>query len=59
MPKSKRKLAASLSANVAGYSRLMGDDERATPDTLNTSREAFRRHVSEHDGRAGDAGGAG
>ncbi len=30
----KRKLAAILSADVAGYSRLMADDERATVRTL-------------------------
>jgi len=30
----KRKLTAILSADVAGYSRLMGDDEVATVSTL-------------------------
>ena len=30
----RRKLAAILAADVAGYSRLMGDDERATVATL-------------------------
>ena len=34
MPKAKRKLAAILSADVAGYSRLMQDDEAATVETL-------------------------
>jgi class 3 adenylate cyclase len=37
----RRKLAAILSADVAGYSRLMGEDETATLDTLNTSRAVF------------------
>ena len=32
----KRKLTAILSANVTGYSRLMGDDEVATVSTLKT-----------------------
>jgi adenylate cyclase len=31
----KRKLTAILSADVAGYSRLMGEDEAATLNTLN------------------------
>ena len=39
----KRKLTAILSADVAGYSRLMGDDERATVETITTYR-------SDHDG---------
>ncbi len=32
----ERKLAAILSADVQGYSRLMGDDEEATIRTLTT-----------------------
>ncbi len=32
----KRKLAAILSADVEGYSRLMGDNEEATVRTLTT-----------------------
>ena len=35
MADSKRRLQAILSADVAGYSRLMGDDEKATLKTLN------------------------
>ncbi len=31
----QRKLTAILSADVVGYSRLMGDDEEATIETLN------------------------
>ena len=37
----ERKLAAILSADVQGYSRLMGDDEEATIRTLTTYREAM------------------
>jgi len=37
----KRKLAAILSADVAGYSRLMDDDEEATVSTLKTYRVAM------------------
>ena len=39
MAEAKRKLKAILAADVAGYSRLMGDDERATMDMLNVCRE--------------------
>ena len=35
----KRKLAALVSADVVGYSRLMGDDEMATIETLTAYRE--------------------
>ena len=35
----KRKLAAILSADVKGYSRLMGEDEEWTVRTLNTYKE--------------------
>jgi adenylate cyclase len=34
----ERKLAAIFSTDVAGYSRLMGDDEEATIRTLTASR---------------------
>jgi class 3 adenylate cyclase len=35
MAEAKRRLAAILAADVAGYSRLMGQDDRATLDMLN------------------------
>ncbi|MFC1885785.1 hypothetical protein ACFLZM_01880 [Thermodesulfobacteriota bacterium] len=37
----KRKLTAILSADVEGYSRLMGEDEEATVRTLTTYREVM------------------
>ncbi len=37
----KRKLAAILSADVEGYSRLMREDEEATIRTLTTYRAAM------------------
>jgi adenylate cyclase len=37
----KRKLAAILSADVEGYSRLMDDDEGATVRTLTSFRTAI------------------
>ncbi len=57
MAEAKRRLAAILSADVAGYSRLMGDDERPTMDTLTADREVFRELISEHDGRVVDTAG--
>ena len=54
-----RKLAAILAADVAGYSRLMADDERATVRTLTAYREIFSANVGAHQGRivytAGDS----
>lgn len=37
----KRKLTAILSADVVGYSRLMGDNEDATIRTLTNYREVM------------------
>jgi hypothetical protein len=37
----KRKLTAIFSADVAGYSRLMGEDEAATVKILASYREVF------------------
>ena len=37
----KRKLTAILSADVQGYSRLMGDDERATVETITAYRKVM------------------
>ncbi len=57
MAESKRRLAAILSADVAGYSRLMQDDETATVETLTKYRDVFRDIVSRHDGRVVDSPG--
>ena len=57
MADAKRRLASILSADVAGYSRLMGDDERATMDTLNAYRKVFRKHISNGGGRVVDTAG--
>ncbi len=54
---SHRKLAAILSADVAGYSRLMGNDERATVETLNAYRQVIRERVERHHGRVVDSPG--
>lgn len=37
----KRKLTAILSADVQGYSRLMGEDEEATVRTITIYREVL------------------
>src|SRR5262245_46891735 len=53
----ERKLAAILSADVEGYSRLMGDDELATVQALTESREIIGSTVARHGGRVVDAPG--
>ena len=52
-----RKLAAILSADVQGYSRLMGDDEVATIRTLTTYREVMTSLIEQHHGRVVDSPG--
>jgi adenylate cyclase len=53
----KRKLAAILSADAAGYSRLMADDESATLHSLNDARALFRKRIEAHGGRLIDTAG--
>jgi adenylate cyclase len=53
----ERKLAAILSADVVGYSRLMADDEAATIRTLTAYREQIGTLVQEHRGRVVDSPG--
>jgi TolB-like protein/class 3 adenylate cyclase len=53
----RRKLAAILSADVVGYSRLMAADEAATLDTLKTYRDIITRLVVRHGGRVVNAPG--
>jgi len=53
----KRKLAAILSADVAGYSRLMDDDEEATVRTLTAHRNATNDLVQQYRGRIVDTPG--
>ena len=48
----ERKLAAIFSADVVGYSRLMGDDETGTFAALNTHRsDLIDPKIAEHNGR--------
>jgi len=53
----KRKLTAILSADVEGYSRLMGDDEESTIRTLTNYRSAMTSLIKQHRGRVVDAPG--
>ena len=53
----KRKLAAIFSADVAGYSRLMGQDEAATVETITTYREVMSELIKQHRGRVVDSPG--
>ena len=53
----RRKLAAILCADVAGYSRLMAGDEAATLQALNEARAVFGEHIAAHHGRLVDAAG--
>jgi adenylate cyclase len=53
----ERKLAAILSADVKGYSRLMGEDEEATIHTLTAYRELISSLIQQHRGRVVDSPG--
>jgi adenylate cyclase len=55
--KFKRKLTAILSADVKGYSRLMGTDEEATVRTLQEYKEVMASSIQHHRGRIVDAPG--
>jgi adenylate cyclase len=53
----KRRLSAILSADVAGYSRLMGEDEELTIRTLSGHREMMSTLIEQHQGRVVDSPG--
>ena len=53
----KRKLVAILSADVKGYSRLMGEDEEATVRTLNAYKEVMTNLIQQYRGSVVDAPG--
>jgi len=52
-----RKLAAIICADIAGYSRLMGDDDVATVQTLNAYRELITGLIQGHNGHLLDFSG--
>ena len=53
----KRKLAAILSADVKGYSRLMGENEAETVRTLTSYRRIMAELIQQHRGRVIDSPG--
>ena len=53
----QRKLTAILSADVVGYSRLMGDDPEGTLKPLTEYREVFSDKIQEYKGRVVNASG--
>jgi TolB-like protein/class 3 adenylate cyclase len=53
----KRKLAAVLAADMAGYSRLVAQDEEGTIRALDGYSAAIRRLVEAHDGRIANTAG--
>jgi hypothetical protein len=53
----ERKLTAILSADVQGYSRLMGADEVATVRTLTAYREVMAALIQQYRGRVVDSPG--
>ena len=53
----KRKLTAILSADVAGYSRLMAEDETLTVKTIAAYREVIASLIKQHRGRVVDSPG--
>jgi class 3 adenylate cyclase/pimeloyl-ACP methyl ester carboxylesterase len=55
----KRRLAAILAADIAGYSRLMGEDEAATVRDLKRHQAVVLPLVSRHGGRIIDTAGDG
>jgi TolB-like protein/class 3 adenylate cyclase len=52
-----RKLTAILSADVAGYSRMMGEDEQTTVRMLNEYRKVFVHLINQCKGRVVDTAG--
>ena len=55
--RSRRKLSAILSADAVGYSRLMGENEDSTVQTLNAYREVMASLIQQHHGRVVDSPG--
>src|ERR671927_1240212 len=53
----QRKLTAIFSTDVAGYSRLMGDDEEATIRTLTAYRTVISSLIQQYRGRVVDSPG--
>ncbi len=54
-PRSRRKLAAILSSDVVGYSRLMGDNDSATMEAVVATRKLMAGQIIQFGGRVVDA----
>ena len=57
VPVVQRRLAAIFCADVAGYARLMSDDEPGTLRLLNTHRDMTYRLIQQHNGRIANTAG--
>ena len=57
MKDDKRKLAAIFSADAQGFSRLMGEDDSATVETLMRCRDVMGSIIAQHHGRLVDSPG--
>jgi adenylate cyclase len=55
--KVERRLTAIFAADVAGYSRLMSQDEDTTLRSLTAHREIMDRFIAEHGGRIANTAG--
>ena len=55
--KVERRLVAIFAADVAGYSRLMSQDEVGTLRTLTAHRQIMDRLIAEHSGRIANTAG--
>ena len=53
----RKRLAAILAADAAGYSTLMAADERMTVDALDAGRAIFRSQIESNRGRVIDMAG--
>jgi adenylate cyclase len=53
----ERRLAAILAADVAGYSRLMSQDEAGTLQALTAHRDVMDRLIADHGGRIANTAG--
>ena len=53
----QRKLTAILSADVKGYSKLMGDDDESTVITITAYRKIISELINKHQGRVVDTPG--
>ena len=52
-----RKLTAILSADVKGYSKLMGEDDESTVETITAYRKIIAEVIRTHQGRVVDTPG--